>query len=182
MSFRFQRLALPDVVLVEPMVHEDERGWFYEAHKASAFAAHGIPERFAQTNHSRSTRGVVRGLHQQVAPAAQGKLVRCIRGAVFDVAVDMRPGSPTFGRHVCAELTEEDHRAIWIPEGFAHGFQALSGVAEVLYHATSEYAPACERTYRWDDPLFGIEWPLAAVLVSRKDAAAPLLRAAGGAS
>ena len=175
MSFSVRRLALPDVLLLEPTLHEDERGWFMETTKASVFEAHGLPGVFAQTNQSRSSRGVVRGLHLQLPPAAQGKLVRCLRGAVYDVAVDVRPESRTFGRFVAAELAEADRRAMWIPPGFAHGFQALTDDAEVLYHATAEYAPRLERTLRWDDPAIGIPWPLPHPLVSERDArGAPL--------
>lgn len=175
MSFAFKRLAIPDVVLVEPTLRQDERGWFMETTKASAFAAAGLPDGFAQTNHSRSARGVTRGLHYQIPPAAQGKLVRCVRGAVYDVAVDVRPGSPSFGRFVAAHLSEENRHALWIPPGFAHGFQALTDDADVLYHATAEYAPHLERTVRWDDPEIGIPWPVPGGRASARDAqAAPL--------
>ena len=154
---RFEPLALPGVVLVTPDVHGDARGFFLERWKASAYLAHGIG-RFVQHNHSRSRRGVLRGLHWQVPPHAQGKLVSVPRGRIFDVAVDLRRGSPTFGRWTGAVLDDDDHRQLWIPAGFAHGFVVRSEVADVAYASTAEYAPAAERGLAWDDPEVGVDW------------------------
>ncbi|MFM8643509.1 MAG: dTDP-4-dehydrorhamnose 3,5-epimerase [Phycisphaerales bacterium] len=170
-----QRLEIPDVVVLEPRVFGDDRGFLYESFSERSFReAVGIDVRFVQDNHSRSARGVLRGLHYQLAPSAQGKLVRVVRGAVFDVAVDLRRGSPTFGRWVGAELSESNRRQLWIPEGFAHGFLALQDGTEVLYKATAFYDPVRERCIRWNDATLAIEWPdVGEVAVSAKDAAAP---------
>ena len=169
------RLEIPDVVVLEPRVFGDDRGFFYESFSERSFReAVGIDVRFVQDNHSRSARGVLRGPHYQLAPSAQGKLVRVVRGAVFDVAVDLRRGSPTFGRWVGAELSESTRRQLWLPEGFAHGFLALQDGTEVLYKATAFYDPARERGVRWNDATLAIEWPDAGeIAVSAKDAAAP---------
>ena len=157
------RLAIPDVVLIEPKVFGDARGFFYESFNAQAFAdATGVTLPFVQDNHSRSRRGVLRGLHYQVAPKAQGKLVRVTSGAVFDVAVDIRRDSPTFGRWAGAVLSEENQQQLWIPPGLAHGFVVLTDTADFLYKTTDYYSPAHERAIRWDDPAIGIDWPLAA--------------------
>lgn len=171
-----QRLAIPDVVLVTPRVYRDDRGWFLESYKRSTFAAHGLPVEFAQDNRSRSdVPGVLRGLHFQLAPHAQGKLVTCTRGAVLDVAVDIRKGSPTFGDHVAVELRGDGFQSLWIPPGFAHGFCVLEGPAEMAYKTTSEYSPDHERSLRWDDPGLAIPWPSRAPILSKRDAAAPTL-------
>ncbi|MBL0422820.1 dTDP-4-dehydrorhamnose 3,5-epimerase [Ramlibacter sp. AW1] len=152
--------ALPEVLLIEPRVFSDDRGFFFESYNARAFAeATGITAAFVQDNHSRSTRDVLRGIHFQVQQP-QGKLVRVVAGAVFDVAVDLRRGSPRFGRWVGVELSADDHRQLWIPPGFGHGFLVTSGCAEVLYKTTDYYAPQHERCIAWDDPDIGIEWPL----------------------
>ena len=171
--------TLPEVLLVEPAVHGDARGFFMESFNQRAFeAAVGAPVQFVQDNHSRSARGVLRGLHYQLPPHAQGKLVRVVRGAVFDVAVDLRRSSPRFGRWVGMELSEDNHRQLWIPPGFAHGFLVLSEDADFLYKTTDYYAPQSEVGLRWDDPVVGIEWPTTtAPLLSSKDAGAPLLAA-----
>lgn len=156
----------------------DERGFFFESFHQQRFdEAVGGHVEFVQDNHSRSARGVLRGLHYQLPPAAQGKLVRVTRGAVFDVAVDVRRSSPAFGRWVGYELSEDNFRQLWIPEGFAHGFLALTDGAEVQYKTTAYYAPDLDRSIRWDDPDIGIEWPLTDLepIVSAKDAAAPRL-------
>ena len=156
-------LDIADVVLIEPKVFGDARGFFFESFNAQAFAdATGVTLPFVQDNHSRSRRGVLRGLHYQLAPKAQGKLVRCVRGAVFDVAVDIRRDSPTFGRWSGAVLSEENQHQLWIPPGLAHGFVVLTDTADFLYKTTDYYSPAHERAIRWDDPAIGIEWPLAA--------------------
>jgi dTDP-4-dehydrorhamnose 3,5-epimerase len=176
-----------DVVVVEPTVFGDDRGWFMESFNQPRFEeslrALGMtaPARFVQDNHSCSRAGVLRGLHFQTAPRAQGKLVRVVRGAAFDVAVDVRRQSPTFGRWVGVDLSADNRRQLWIPEGFAHGFLALVDDTQLLYKTTDLYDPACERSIRWDDPDIGIRWPLQAfdgspLLLARKDADAPLLR------
>jgi dTDP-4-dehydrorhamnose 3,5-epimerase len=167
---------LPEVLILEPVVHGDERGFFLESFNQRAFdAAVGRHVAFVQDNHSRSRRGVLRGLHYQLPPHAQGKLVRLVRGRVFDVAVDMRRSSPRFGRWVGVELSGENHRLLWIPPGFAHGFLVLSDEADFLYKTTDYYAPECEAAVRWDDSKIGIGWPLpdAPAQVSSRDASAP---------
>ena len=170
---------LPGVLLLEPRVFGDARGHFFESYNARAFnAAVGREVVFVQDNQSRSTRGVLRGLHYQVRQP-QGKLVRVLAGEIFDVVVDLRRSAPTFGRCAAFQLSAENRHQLWIPEGYAHGFLALSEVAEVLYKTTDFYAPAFERCVAWNDPAIGIEWPLTGVpTLSPKDAAAPLLAAA----
>lgn len=165
------RLAIPDVVLLEPRVFGDDRGFFYESYNRQAFKeATGLDPDFVQDNHSRSTQGVLRGLHYQLPPKAQGKLVRVIAGEVFDVAVDIRKDSPTFGRWVGEVLSAENKRQMWIPPGFAHGFLTLSETAEFLYKTTDYYSPAHEGCIRWDDADIGIVWPFDGVpLLSEKD-------------
>ncbi|RTL36466.1 MAG: dTDP-4-dehydrorhamnose 3,5-epimerase [Burkholderiales bacterium] len=173
--------ALPDVLLIEPKVFGDARGFFLESWNEGRFnAAIGYPVKFVQDNHSRSSRGVLRGIHYQLAPHAQGKLVRCVAGKVFDVAVDLRRTSPTFGRWVGHELSAENQRQMWIPPGFGHGFLVLSETADFLYKTSGEYAPDCEGAVRWDDPTLAIAWPLEGLQLqlSAKDVNAPLLEAA----
>ena len=144
---------IPDVLIVEPKVFGDDRGFFYESFNEKVWQeATGVDAHFVQDNHSRSIKGVLRGLHYQLPPAAQGKLVRCVVGEVFDVAVDIRKSSPTFGKWVGVHLSEENKRQLWLPEGFAHGFLVLSDVAEFLYKTTDYYAPQYEHCIRWDDP------------------------------
>ena len=167
--------AIPDVLLIEPKVFGDARGFFFESFNRKAFReATGLDLDFVQDNHSRSARGVLRGLHYQVQQP-QGKLVRVVRGAVFDVAVDIRRGSPTFGQWAGVQLSEENQCQMWIPPGLAHGFLVISDNADVLYKTTDYYAPAQERCIRWDDETLAIAWPLngAAPTVSPKDAMAP---------
>jgi len=166
--------AIPDVLVIEPQLFGDDRGSVFESFNAAAFAAAvGRTVPFVQDNHSTSRRHVLRGLHYQ-EPQPQGKLVRVVVGSVFDVAADIRPGSPTFGRWVGVELTATNRRQLWVPEGLAHGFLVLSEVAEVLYKATAFYAPGCERCVRWDDPTLAIDWPLnGPPVLSPRDAAAP---------
>ena len=169
---------LDGVLIIEPRVFADDRGFFFESYNRQAFAdATGYDGEFVQDNHSRSVRGVIRGLHYQVPPDEQGKLVRCIRGEVFDVAVDIARSSPSFGDWTGAVLSEENHRQLWVPSGFAHGFMAISDVAAVLYKATAYYAPDSERSIRWDDPRIGIEWPEVGVdpILNERDLAAPTL-------
>ena len=166
---------------LEPRVFGDERGFFMESFSERAFAkATGLDVRFVQDNHSRSSRGVLRGLHYQLAPHAQGKLVRVVQGAVFDVAVDIRPGSATLGRWFGVEISEANRKQVWVPAGLAHGFLVTSESADFLYKTTAYYEPAAERAIRWDDPAIGIAWPDVgtAPLVSAKDAAAPSLEVA----
>ena len=168
------RLAIPEVVLLQPKVFGDERGFFYESFNQQAFnEATGTNHAFVQDNHSRSSQGVLRGLHYQLPPRAQGKLVRVVRGAVFDVAVDIRKGSPTFGQWVGALLTEDNHHQLWVPPGLAHGFLVLSESADFLYKTTDYYSPDHERCIRWDDPQLAIAWPSveAAIQLSAKDQA-----------
>ena len=166
------RLAIPEVVLIEPKVFGDARGFFFESFNQKAFNdATGTNHQFVQDNHSRSAQGVLRGLHYQIQQP-QGKLVRVARGAVIDVAVDIRKSSPTFGQWVAEELNEDNHRQLWVPPGFAHGFVVLSEMAEFLYKTTDYYAPAYERCIAWDDPALAIDWKLAGrqPLLSAKDA------------
>ena len=173
--------ALPEVLILEPKVFGDERGFFMESFNQREFeAAVGYPVTFVQDNHSRSARGVLRGLHYQLPPHAQGKLVRVAAGRVFDVAVDMRRSSPRFGRWAGVELSAEKHQQMWIPPGFAHGFLVLSESADFLYKTTDYYAPASEAALRWDDPALGIAWPDLNVplQLSAKDRAAPGLAVA----
>ncbi len=174
----FEPTSIPDVVLIRPRVFGDERGYFLETWEEQKFAAGGLPVRFVQDNHSRSVRHTLRGLHYQMQHA-QGKLVRVVSGAVFDVAVDIRRSSPTFGRWVGVELSERNHQMLWVPAGFAHGFVVLSESADFLYKCTDFYTPAHERVIRWNDPDLQISWPLAAgdvPIVAPRDAAGALFR------
>ena len=169
---------IPDVKVIEPTVFEDERGFFFESFNQKKFEqAIGYRIDFVQDNHSKSTKGVLRGLHYQLPPHAQGKLVRVVRGEVFDVAVDIRKSSPNFGQWTGETLSAENKKQLWIPEGFAHGFAALSETAEFLYKTTDYYAPECERCIRWDDPYLNIDWPVGlTLLVSAKDASSGSLQ------
>lgn len=167
--------SLPGCVVIEPAVLGDARGFLYEGWNAGRFGQHGLPTRFVQHNVSRSQRGVLRGLHYQWPDNPQGKLVSVLEGEVFDVAVDIRVGSPSFGQSVSAVLSTANKRHFWIPEGFAHGFLVLSDTALLTYLCTAPYDPASDNALRWDDPQLAIDWPLADVVLSAKDAAAPLL-------
>ncbi|MCQ6254061.1 dTDP-4-dehydrorhamnose 3,5-epimerase [Methanocaldococcus sp.] len=178
MPFKFRRLEIPEVILIEPIVFEDERGFFMETYKYSEFSKFGIKEIFVQDNHSKSKKGVLRGLHYQKNPNAQGKLVRCIRGEIFDVAVDIRKGSPTFGKWVGVILSEENKKMLYIPKGFAHGFCVLSEEAEVIYKCTAEYSPEDDRGIIWNDKDIGIDWPIKNPILSEKDKKHPPLREA----
>ncbi len=173
--------AIPDVKIIEPKVFGDERGFFYESFNARAFREHvGVDAQFVQDNHSKSVRGVLRGLHYQIEQA-QGKLVRTVVGEVFDVVVDIRRSSPTFGQHVGVLLSAQNKRMLWVPVGFAHGFLVTSDHAEFLYKTTDYYAPAFERSLLWNDPVLGIDWPLAGVgepQLKRADAEAKTLATA----
>jgi len=168
---KVETTALPGVLVIEPMVHRDPRGFFLETWRSERYADAGLPAAFVQDNHSRSARGTLRGLHYQVE-VVQGKLVRCSMGEVYDVAVDLRRASPTYGRWVGVTLSDREHRQLWIPPGCAHGFYVTSEAADVVYKCTAPYAPAHERVIRWDDPDLDIGWPLeGAPLVSPRDAA-----------
>ncbi|MEY4725169.1 MAG: hypothetical protein RL043_1318 [Pseudomonadota bacterium] len=178
----FKRLTIPDVWLIKPKVFGDDRGFFYESFSVKSFKeATGLEPQFVQDNHSKSARGVLRGLHYQLPPHAQGKLVRVTQGAVFDVALDIRKSSPTFGQWVGEVLSAENHSQMWIPPGFAHGFLTLSESAEFLYKTTDFYEPSSEAAIAWNDPDLAIEWPLEALkaaglhqpLLSGKDQQAP---------
>lgn len=177
MPFQFTRLEIQDLILVEAQRSEDHRGYFMEAYKQSEFVAGGIPE-FVQDNYSHSSRGVLRGLHYQKWPKAQGKLVMAIRGEIFDVAVDIRRESPTYGRWVGMTLSEANGRLLYVPVGFAHGFCVLSDVADVVYKLTAEYAPEYERGIIWGDPDLKITWPVEEPILLARDAAWPRLREA----
>ena len=169
--------SLPEVLIIEPKVFGDQRGFFFESFNQKAFNdATGLDAKFVQDNHSRSTKGVLRGLHYQIQQP-QGKLVRVVRGSVFDVAVDIRKTSPNFGAWVGVELSEENHRQLWVPPGFAHGFLVTSDTADFLYKTTDYYAPEFERCVAWNDPEIGVEWPLAGIepQLSVKDQAGVLL-------
>lgn len=168
--------AIPDVLIIEPRVFGDARGFFFESFNQRAFnKAVGQDVQFVQDNHSRSTRGVLRGLHYQIQQP-QGKLVRVVQGSVFDVAVDVRKSSPTFGHWVGVELTETNHRQLWVPVGFAHGFVVTSDTADFLYKTTDYYAPEFERCVAWNDPVIGVQWPLdRAPQLSAKDTAGRFL-------
>lgn len=175
--------AIPDVVQVWPVRHGDERGFFSETWNSGALRAAGHDWRFVQDNHVRNgTRGTLRGLHLQVAPNAQGKLIRCLNGAILDVAVDVRRASPTFGQHVAVELSAQDWNQLWVPPGFAHGYCTLTDGAEVIYKVTAPYDPAAERGVAFDDPALGIDWPVdrRTALLSQKDMEQPTLAEFGG--
>lgn len=168
--------AISDVKIFEPKVFGDDRGFFFESFNQKFFEnAVGRQVTFVQDNHSKSSQGVLRGLHYQLPPMAQGKLVRVVQGEVFDVAVDIRKSSPTFGQWVGVHLSAENKRQLWVPEGFAHGFVTLSATAEFLYKTTNYYSPADERSILWNDPALGITWPIMDVITSAKDQIAPNL-------
>lgn len=170
-----ESLAIPEVKLIKPRVFGDERGFFLETFSSERYAEHGIDLPFVQDNLSYSRKGILRGLHLQ-NPHAQGKLVSCVKGAVFDVAADIRAGSPTFGKWVGATLTAEGHEQLWVPPGFAHGFLVLSEDALFSYKCTDGYHPSCEMSVAWNDPTLAIDWPLEGEpTLSEKDAAAPKL-------
>jgi dTDP-4-dehydrorhamnose 3,5-epimerase len=173
-AMKFTETRLPGVILVEPTVHRDARGFFLETYHAERYAAAGLDEVFVQDNHSRSVKGTLRGLHAQWR-RPQGKLVRAVRGEIFDVAVDARRGSPTYGQWVASRLSADNFRQLYVPPGFLHGFCVLSDVAEVEYKCTAVYDPGGELTVIWDDPEIGIRWPVADPVLSAKDGSAPRL-------
>lgn len=172
---RFLETDLPGVILVEPTVYRDERGFFLETYQASRYREGGIADTFVQDNHSRSSRGTLRGLHAQ-QPNPQGKLVRAVEGSIYDVAVDVRLGSPTFGKFVGAELSAENFRQLYVPPGLLHGFCVTSDVAQVEYKCTAFYEPKGDLSVRWNDPELAIDWPVSDPVLSEKDRNAPLLR------
>src|ERR1700721_2601152 len=173
------KTPIPDVVIIEPKIFGDPRGFFLEQFQVQRYSAFGAGGPFVQDNMSRSSQGVLRGLHLQ-NPNPQGKLVSVMRGRVLDVAVDVRVGSPTFGRHVAVELGDDTFRQLWVPRGFAHGFVVLSEVADFFYRCDELYSPADELVVRWNDPALKIDWPIQAPTLSERDATAPLLGEIGG--
>ena len=175
---KFRATTIPEVLLIEPEVHRDDRGFFLETYHAGRFESGGISDSFVQDNHSRSRRGTLRGLHGQLEHP-QGKLVRVVRGEIYDVAVDIRRGSPTFARFVAVRLSSENFFELYIPPGFAHGFQALSEEAEIVYKCTDLYRPDDEIGICWSDPQIGIPWPLEHPMLSEKDRGAPRLAEIG---
>jgi dTDP-4-dehydrorhamnose 3,5-epimerase len=177
-SFRFTPTAITDVVIIEPRFFPDERGFFMETYRRTEFTAAGIGDIFVQCNHSKSTRGILRGLHYQNPPKAQGKLIRVLSGAIYDVAVDIRKGSPTFGKWTAASLSAESKKMLYIPSGFAHGFCVTSDEGEVLYMTSEEYAPECEAGIIWNDPEVAIAWPITEPVLSERDRKWPVLRKA----
>ncbi|MGB2842204.1 MAG: dTDP-4-dehydrorhamnose 3,5-epimerase [Halobacteriota archaeon] len=176
MHFEFKRLEISDVILIKPKVFEDERGFFMETYKKEDFEKAGINGEFVQDNHSKSQYGVLRGLHFQKEPYAQAKIVRCIRGAIYDVAVDLRKNSPTFGKYVGGNLSEDNKYQLYVPRYFAHGFLVLSDVAEVIYKVDNVYAPDHEGGLIWNDPDVAIPWPNDNPILSPKDQQLPTLR------
>ncbi len=176
MPFTFRRLPIPEIILIEPKIFFDHRGFFMETYKHSDFKNFGITESFVQDNFSQSQKGVIRGLHYQKGPFSQGKLVQCLKGRIFDVAVDIRLGSPTFGRWIGVELSEENHHMLYIPSGFAHGFAVLSDYAFVAYKCTEEYFSVHDRGIVWNDPDININWPVDNPILSEKDKKLPLLK------
>jgi dTDP-4-dehydrorhamnose 3,5-epimerase len=175
-TLRFEPTAIPGVIRIEPLVHRDDRGFFLETYHADRYRAGGIDAVFVQDNHSRSVRGTLRGLHAQAPPHAQSKLVRVIEGEVYDVAVDARRGSPTFGRFSAAILSAENFHQLWVPPGLLHGFVVTSEIAQVEYKCTMPYVPTAEFSVVWNDPDIGIPWPVDQPLLSEKDRRAPRLR------
>ncbi len=173
---KFKKFGIEGLILIEPKVFADERGWFLERYIKRVFTENGISADFVQDNHSYSTQGVLRGLHFQLPPHSQAKLVWVTSGEVFDVAVDLRVGSPTFGKWEGVSLSAENKAMLFIPQGFAHGFQVLSGTADVLYKISDFYYPELDKGLRWDDPEINIAWPLAEAVVSGKDQKHPLLK------
>lgn len=174
-QMEFVRADIPDVILIKPIVNGDDRGFFFESYKKSVFVANGITEAFVQDNHSKSAYGVLRGLHYQLLPKSQAKLIRCVKGAIFDVAVDIRKNSPTFGKWVGYKLSAENKQMLYVPSGFAHGFLTLLHDTEVLYKTTNEYSKEHDRGILFNDPKIGIVWPEIDItpLLSDKDKKQP---------
>jgi dTDP-4-dehydrorhamnose 3,5-epimerase len=176
MPFRFTPTDIPDVIVIDPPVFPDDRGFFMESYKRSEFAAAGINKTFVQCNQSRSARGILRGLHYQKNPKAQAKLVRALSGEIYDVVVDLRNGSRTYGKRTALTLSAENRKMLFVPVGFGHGFCVTSADAEILYMTTEEYAPDLESGVLWNDPDLAIEWPIAEPILSLRDRAWPRLR------
>lgn len=177
MVFNFKRLEIPDIILITPELFEDKRGYFMEVYKKSEFERFGIKESFVQDNFSKSREGVLRGLHYQKPPKAQGKLIKCVRGEIFDVAVDIRKGSPYHGKWIGEYLSDKNKKMLYLPIGFAHGFLVMSKEAEVIYKISCEYSPELERGIVWNDPTIGIKWPIKDTpILSQKDSALPSLK------
>jgi dTDP-4-dehydrorhamnose 3,5-epimerase len=174
--FKFKRLEIPEVIIVESQAFSDERGFFMEGFKESIFSTNGIKAKFVQDNYSHSIKGVLRGLHYQKNPKSQAKLLIVTRGEIFDVAVDVRKGSPTYGKWVGAILSDQNHNLLYVPEGFAHGFCVLSDTADVLYKVSSEYSPEHERGILWNDPDISIKWPMNKPIMIKKDLELPILK------
>ena len=169
MSFTFKKLSISDVILIEPHSFTDDRGFFFESFKESDFFSNGINKKFVQDNFSHSVNGVIRGLHFQKAPKAQAKLVTVLKGKIFDVAVDIRKNSPTYGKWVSEILSGDTHNLLYVPEGFAHGFCVISDEADVLYKVSNEYSQEHERSIIWNDPKLNIQWPIKKPIISNKD-------------
>ena len=177
MPFEFEKQSISDVILIKPKVFGDNRGFFMESYKKSEFVLNGIEDEFDQDNHSKSAKGVLRGLHYQAAPYGQAKIVRCVKGRIYDVAVDIRPDSLTYGKYVKVELSEDNKCMLYIPKGFAHGFVALSEEVELLYKASGEYNPQADRGILWSDPDINIDWDIDfEPLLSEKDKVQPKLK------
>jgi len=176
MPFVFNKCEIPGLVIIEPRAFSDDRGFFLESYKKSDFVKNGIDVEFVQDNHSRSSKGVLRGLHYQKPPYAQAKLVRVLKGTVWDIAVDIRKNSPTYKKWIGVELSEENRRMFYIPEGFAHGFIALSDEVHLLYKCSNEYSPTSDAGIIWNDPEFAIDWPVEKPLLSEKDMILPYLK------
>lgn len=177
MPFKFQRIEiLPDLIVIEPVVFGDNRGFFMEFYNYKDFAEFGIKENFIQDNHSKSSKNIIRGLHWQTVPMAQSKIIRCTHGEIFDVVVDIRKGSPTFCKWVHINLSEENKKMLYIPKGFAHGFAVLSEEAEIIYKVDSFYSPMHDRGIIWNDPKIGIHWPISNPILSEKDRGLPTLK------
>jgi len=176
MPFSFEKLELPEVILITPKTFQDDRGFFFETYQDSDFKANGIDVNFVQDNHSMSKKGVLRGLHYQINPKAQGKLVRVVSGKIYDVVVDIRQGSPNFGKWVSVELSAENRNLLWVPAGFAHGILALEDNTELLYKVTDYYSPGNDRSILWNDSAIGIKWPISKPDLSEKDLKAPTFK------
>ncbi|HII07508.1 MAG TPA: dTDP-4-dehydrorhamnose 3,5-epimerase [Methanotrichaceae archaeon] len=176
MPFEFKRLEIPEAILIKPKVYEDDRGFFLETYKKQDMENIGIKTEFVQDNHSRSERGVLRGLHFQKEPYSQAKIVRCVRGKIYDVAVDLRKNSPTFSRYLGLVLSEQNKHQLFVPRGCAHGFLVLSDVAEVVYKVDNVYAPEYEEGLIWSDPEVDVSWPLNDLIISKRDRFWPTLK------
>lgn len=176
MPFEFLKTDIPGVIIIRPRLFPDDRGFFTELYKKTDFVQAGISGHFVQDNFSSSRKGTLRGLHYQINPMAQAKLVRCMRGRIFDVAVDIRKGSPTYAKWIGVELSEDNNLMLYIPEGFAHGFAVLSETADVFYKCSAEYSPLHDRGILWNDPEIGIAWPIDSPVISDKDRRQPRLK------